>query len=1093
MESLFDINLYSRQISTYGKETMEKIIDLKILIIGLRGLGIEIAKNIILLGPKLVKIYDKNLCTINDQCANFYINDNDVGKKSREEACINKLQQLNPYVEVSFLKENEIFEIINDFNAIIITEIMEINFLFELNKRCRANKINFIYTASLGLTGFVFNDFGDEHIIINETGEEPSLFYIKNIIKDKNIIIIDNSNNQNFNLNTGSMVRFREIQGMNELNDGKIRKIKLLSSDSFSIDEDLSSFGEYIRGGIVEEIKIPKKIKFYSLEKRFNIPFDEKIPKCLDYSKKGNNQLLHCGIIALHQFYSKYQKLPNINDMDEGKEIIKIAKDIYNLCLENKYKWIEKIKLFDENFILKLAVWSRCEISPVCSFLGGIVSQEVVKITGKYIPINQWLWFDFFETLGNNLINDRRSINSRYDEQIAIFGQNIQNQLSKLNIFIIGAGALGCEFLKIFSLMGIATSPYSSNKVIVTDNDNIEISNLNRQFLFRKTDVGKSKSNIACKSVKQINEKFKCEDLQLLIGENSENIFDENFWESQDIIINAVDNIEARSYIDTQCTFYSKPYIDSGTLGTIASSNVFIPKKTISYREIYHEPEKNIPMCTLKKFPSLIEHCIEWGKTIFYEFFQEYITDIKILIKDKEKFLQILEKETDFYEKYAKMLKIKLLIEIIETDDINKLIEFPILIFNEEFIYNVNRLITEYPIDSNNSDGTLFWNGVHRFPHSISFNVDDHLILLFLNSFISIMRRIIGLKIEINNEMILKTSKEERILNNDYNLTKKELEEKFKKLKTDLELILMNNNNLFNKIEKCQPEIFEKDNDNNNHVSFIHSISNLRARVYGIPECNYLTTKTISGKIIPAIASTTAAITGIVALQIYTLMHTTDIKFFKCALFNFGTCVYDLSFPEELNYIENKEFNSISSINNSILKKFNIWDQIEVYGSLNCKQFIDEFKKNYNINIDFINSNSNCICEIFMMEDDDEDYKKLIEDLYNESHKNKLSSTRRYLPISISGTINDKLINIPIIKYFFGKQTIFIRNEEKLIKLKVNLFEKIKLTKKRYIKEINYEIGKIFFRKNCELLDEEKTLNYYFIKNEDIIDVFVNK
>ena len=56
-------------------------------------------------------------------------------------------------------------------------------------------------------------------------------------------------------LNTGSMIRLREIQGMNELNDGKIRKIKLLSSDSFSIDEDLSSYGEYIRGGIVEEIK----------------------------------------------------------------------------------------------------------------------------------------------------------------------------------------------------------------------------------------------------------------------------------------------------------------------------------------------------------------------------------------------------------------------------------------------------------------------------------------------------------------------------------------------------------------------------------------------------------------------------------------------------------------------------------------------------------------------------------------------------------------------------------------------------------------------------------------------------------------------
>ena len=303
-------------------------------------------------------------------------------------------------------------------------------------------------------------------------------------------------------LNTGSMIKLREIQGMNELNDGKIRKIKLLSSDSFSIDEDLSSYGEYIRGGIVEEIKIPKKIKFYSLEERFEKPFEDKIPKYLDYSKKGNNQLLHCGIIALHQFYSKYQKLPEINDIEEGKEIIKITKDIFNLCLKNKYKWIEKVKSFDESFILKLAFWSRCEISPVCTFLGGIVSQEIVKITGKYIPINQWLWFDFFETLGNNLNYDRRRINSRYDEQIAIFGQNIQNKLSKLNIFLIGAGALGCEFLKIFSLMGIATSAYSSNKVIVTDNDNIEISNLNRQFLFRKSDVGKSKSNIACNSAR---------------------------------------------------------------------------------------------------------------------------------------------------------------------------------------------------------------------------------------------------------------------------------------------------------------------------------------------------------------------------------------------------------------------------------------------------------------------------------------------------------------------------------------------------------------------------------------------------------------
>ena len=57
---------------------------------------------------------------------------------------------------------------------------------------------------------------------------------------------------------------------------------------------------------------------------------------------------------------------------------------------------------------------------------------------------------------------------------------------------MVGAGALGCEFIKAFALMGVGCSEDGS--VAVTDNDNIEVSNLNRQFLFRKTNVGSSKS-----------------------------------------------------------------------------------------------------------------------------------------------------------------------------------------------------------------------------------------------------------------------------------------------------------------------------------------------------------------------------------------------------------------------------------------------------------------------------------------------------------------------------------------------------------------------------------------------------------------------
>ena len=101
MENKLDEDLYSRQILTYGLDTMNEIRDLKILIIGLRGLGVEIAKNLILAGPKEVCISDKNKCKINDLGSNFYINEEDINNKTLEDSCYDKLNSLNPYVTVT--------------------------------------------------------------------------------------------------------------------------------------------------------------------------------------------------------------------------------------------------------------------------------------------------------------------------------------------------------------------------------------------------------------------------------------------------------------------------------------------------------------------------------------------------------------------------------------------------------------------------------------------------------------------------------------------------------------------------------------------------------------------------------------------------------------------------------------------------------------------------------------------------------------------------------------------------------------------------------------------------------------------------------
>jgi ubiquitin-activating enzyme E1 len=190
----------------------------------------------------------------------------------------------------------------------------------------------------------------------------------------------------------------------------------------------------------------------------------------------------------------------------------------------------------------------------------------------------------------------------RYDDQILVYGQEIQEKLGKINTFMVGAGALGCEYIKAFALMGLGCG--EGGKVSCTDNDNIEVSNLNRQFLFRKNNVGDSKSKVACTIAQDINNELHVMDYQTRVGSDTEQVFNDKFWESLDFVVNAVDNIKARLYVDARCVWYEKPLLESGTLGTKANSQMVIPHKTQCYGDSQDPPEESIPMCTLRNFPN---------------------------------------------------------------------------------------------------------------------------------------------------------------------------------------------------------------------------------------------------------------------------------------------------------------------------------------------------------------------------------------------------------------------------------------------------------------------------------------------------------
>ncbi|MBV5332871.1 ThiF family adenylyltransferase, partial [bacterium] len=286
--------------------------------------------------------------------------------------------------------------------------------------------------------------------------------------------------------------------------------------------------------------------------------------------------------------------------------------------------------------VLHLASGSRSILSPMCATLGGIVGQEVLKAcSGKFTPINGFLYFDADECLPDALLPHADVVptgTSRYDSNVAVFGREAQRRLLDLNYFLVGAGAIGCEMLKNWALMGVACG--EKGRVHVTDMDRIEKSNLSRQFLFRNADINEFKSATAARAAAGMNPNMNVVHYQEKVGSDTEGIFGDDFYDKLDGVCTALDNVEARLYVDQRCLFYQLPMLESGTLGTKGNTQVVIPGVTENYGATRDPPEKSIPVCTLKNFPNQIQHTLQWARDYFEGEFKQSGEDVNSYLGD---------------------------------------------------------------------------------------------------------------------------------------------------------------------------------------------------------------------------------------------------------------------------------------------------------------------------------------------------------------------------------------------------------------------------------------------------------------------------
>ena len=156
-----DESLYSRQLYVLGHEAMKRMGTSNILVVGLRGLGVEIAKNIALAGVKSLTLYDPKPAEIQDLSSQFFLHPDDVGKP-RAEVTVPRVSELNPYVPIKLHPSKHLtsdLSQLKDYQVVVLTDTPLKDQLL-IADYCHDNGIYIVITDTFGLFGTIFTDFG---------------------------------------------------------------------------------------------------------------------------------------------------------------------------------------------------------------------------------------------------------------------------------------------------------------------------------------------------------------------------------------------------------------------------------------------------------------------------------------------------------------------------------------------------------------------------------------------------------------------------------------------------------------------------------------------------------------------------------------------------------------------------------------------------------------------------------------------------------------------------------------------------------------------------------------------------------------------
>jgi len=751
-------------------------------------------------------------------------------------------------------------------------------------------------------------------------------------------------------------------------------------------------------------VKVPKRVSFSSLRHILQPSTSEKgqgsvitkrcwdddalfAPSDLDKSFDPlRRRAVMASMSALDAFVRRHGRLPSKSravgqrtDAERFRSLVRRTANEDDGAGDSSTKPDEKRRW--ESLVDQFARTCRAKFAPVQALSGALGAQEALKAaTGLYNPVRQFLLYDCDEVLQGDPsegADDDEEVEGGTTEtacdlpkgQTYILGERTSRKLAGSRLFLVGAGAIGCELLKNLAAMGAGTN--GEGRIVLTDMDTIEKSNLSRQLLFRDHDVGEFKSVAARTATSRFNPRTRVEAHTCRVGEEEEGgggPFDDDFWSvGCDVVLNALDNVEARLFVDSMCVAHGLGMVDAGTLGPKGNVQAVVPGLSESYGSSADPPEPNVPVCTLKNFPYEIAHTIQWARDLFDGYFRRRPRQANDHVEELAEAEDLGAFGRALMEKLGEDAAADMAKELGED-----LGPFPFVVGNADasdpeyvstvkkvslewaireahrlFYVAMDELIRKHPADSVDDDGAAFWSGTRRMPRPLRFtpldSEEDEVSAqqVIINERIAqFVRSAARLRMESflpadENESSL-TSLEEALIALEEQAKLLYAKKKPKEILHNLSgggsnddgddaalSLIVENLNGAKAGASFLPSLnladFEKDDESNGHVAFVAAASNLRAAAYGIPPADAMETRRVAGRIVPAMITTTGLVSALSCVELVKAIRGSPLELRRNAFVNLALPFFAFTAPVPAE--------EVTGLNG---KTHTIWDRITV-------------------------------------------------------------------------------------------------------------------------------------------------------------------